>query len=63
MLVIHQEPQCWDCKNEPRVVQPDGTEATEKWVCNYYRSRIPYNILIKKDVCAHYIQFERVEQK
>jgi hypothetical protein len=56
MLGINRKAQCHECKNDIRVQQKDGTEATEKWVCKAYKNGCPENVIVKAEKCPKFIQ-------
>jgi hypothetical protein len=46
-----QEPNCFKrkCKHNPRVYQPDGTELTERVICDAFPDQIPDEIAYGKN--------------
>jgi hypothetical protein len=56
MLVINPKAQCNTCQRRIQVKQPDGTEASEKWVCPAYKGGIPHETTVKAKKCKHYVK-------
>lgn len=55
MLVSDKRAWCHECIFNPKVSQPDGTEQTEKWICDQYPAKIPTRIIGEGSECEHYI--------
>ena len=45
MILMNEESLCANCKQKPKITQPDGTERTEKWICIAYPKQLPYEIM------------------
>jgi len=53
MLIVNSLADCNECIIKRRVEQPDGTEKSEKFVCEEYPDGIPPDITLRIDRCRY----------
>lgn len=54
MLCLNSKALCRECLIKLEIIQPDNTEATEKFVCKCYEEGVPTSITAKAEDCKYY---------
>ena len=54
MLYLSKNAKCLKCKENIKIVQPDGTEMTERFVCDSYKSEVPVEITAEGKDCRYF---------
>ena len=54
MLYLSKDAKCLMCGENIKIVQPDGTEMTERFVCDSYKDEVPVEITAEGKDCRHF---------